>query len=261
MRIVTLLTDFGQASPYPAEMRAVLCAGCRARVMDITHEIPAHDIASGAYVLAAAAPAFPAGTVHVAVVDPGVGTARLPLVVASGGHLFVGPDNGLLMPAARALGHPRAHVIDEERFGRPPRSATFHGRDLFAPAAAALASGLPVEQMGAPVAALVDLPEVQPARAPGVLTGQVVYRDAFGNLVTNIPGDWLRTCPESCVLDHPRGRVRVRRVRTYGEGDANEPLVLVGSNGTIEIAIRAGRAAEALGVEAGAPIALRAGDG
>jgi len=261
VRVVTLLTDFGRASPYPAEMHGVLRAGCRATVVDITHEIPAHDVACGAYVLAAAVPAFPAGTVHVAVVDPGVGTARLPLAVVSGGHLFVGPDNGVLLPAARALGPVRAHVIDEERFGRRPISPTFHGRDLFAPAAAALASGLPVEQMGAPAPALVELPEVRPAHAAGALTGQVLYRDTFGNVVTNIPGQWLQTFPGSCVLDHPRGRVAVRRVRTYGEGNAGEPLVLVGSGGTIEIAICGGRAAEALGLEAGAPIALRAGDG
>jgi S-adenosylmethionine hydrolase len=261
VRIVTLLTDFGLASPYAAEMHAVLRAGCRARVVDITHEIPAHDIATGAHVLAAAAPAFPVGTVHVAVVDPGVGTARLPLAVASGGHLFVGPDNGLLMPAARALGHPRAHLIDEERFGRAPRSATFCGRDLFAPAAAALASGLPVERMGPPVPVPVELPEVRPARTPGALTGQVLYRDAFGNLITNIPGPWLQTSAASWVLEHPGGRVRLRRVRTYGEGGVGEPVVLVGSGGTIEIAVRTGRAAEVLGLEAGAPIALRACDG
>ncbi|MDR7418784.1 MAG: SAM-dependent chlorinase/fluorinase [Armatimonadota bacterium] len=255
---MSLLTDFGAASPYPAEMRAVLRARCRATLVDITHDVPAHDVAFGAHMLATAAPAFPAGTVHLAVVDPGVGTVRRPLVVTAGGHVFVGPDNGLLMVAARALGSPAVFVLDVDRFARRPLSATFHGRDLFAPAAAAIAEGLPPARTGTPLATPVEL-EVKPAeQAAGVVRGRVLYCDAFGNAVTNIPGTWLRALPGTVRLHGPAGDVLVRQVRAYGEGRPGEPLVLVGSSGTLEIAINTARAADVLGLTAGQEITIAA---
>lgn len=256
MRIITLLTDFGSSSPYPAEMKGVLLSSCKAVLIDITHDVPPHDVAQGAYLLSAAAPEFPAGTIHLAVVDPGVGTGRQPLAVASGGQFLVGPDNGLLMRAARVLGTPRAYAIDAGRFARRPISATFHGRDLFAPAAAALAAGLPVERVGPPAASPVELAEIPPVRTPGALRGQVVHRDRFGNLVTNIPGTWLDDLSPPLVMQHERGSVAIRPVLTYAQGAAGELLVLVGSSGTLEIAVNAESAAEALGLGAGGSIAI-----
>ncbi|MDR7554073.1 MAG: SAM-dependent chlorinase/fluorinase [Armatimonadota bacterium] len=260
MPIVTLLSDFGSSSPYPGEVRGVLLRASRAVVVDITHDIPRHDVACGAAVLAAAAPAFPAGTVHLAVVDPDVGTARRGLVIAAGGQWFVGPDNGLLVPAATAVGRPQAFAIDTARLVREPPSATFHGRDVFAPAAAAVASGVPPEAFASPIAAPVALPVASqvasPARAPGRLSGRVVYCDPFGNLVTDIPGTWLADLPERVALVYRGGRTPVRRVRTYADGAPGEVLALVSSAGTVEVAVNRGDAAAQLGVRAGDVIAL-----
>jgi S-adenosylmethionine hydrolase len=238
-------------------MKGVLLSSCRAVLVDITHDVPPHDVAQAAYLLAAAVPEFPAGTIHLAVVDPGVGTDRQPLVVASGGQFLVGPDNGLLMRAARALGTPRVYAIDADRFARRPVSPTFHGRDLFAPAAAALARGLPVEHIGPPAAPPVELAEIPPARAPGALRGQVVCCDRFGNLITNIPGAWLDEVRAPLVVEHKRGSAAVRPVLTYAQGAPGELLVLTGSGGTLEIAVNTGSAAEALGLRAGDAVAIR----
>lgn len=256
MSIITLLTDFGSSSPYAAQMKAVLLGLCRATIVDITHDAPPHDITHAAYLLRAAAPAFPAGTIHLAVVDPGVGTPRQPLAVASGGQFFVGPDNGLLGPAARASDQARAFVIDVDRFARRPLSSTFHGRDVFAPVAAALANGLPIEAVGPPAASLVELPWEPAARGPGWLRGRLLYCDRFGNLVTNIPGTWLNDVPRRLILQSPRGRIPIRRGRTYADGAEGAPVAIVGSDGMVEIAVFAGRAAEALGLEAGDELVL-----
>lgn len=261
MNTITLLTDFGSGSPYPAEVKGVLRAACRATIIDITHDVPPHDIAVGAHLLAAAAPAFPAGTVHLAVVDPGVGRARRPLAVASGGQFLVGPDNGLLMPAARAVGAPRAYAIDVEKFARRPLSATFHGRDLFAPAAAALASGLPIEAVGVPAASLVDIAERAAERGPGILRGEVAYIDRFGNIVTNIPAAWVDENSQVLVLRVLRRRIAVHRVLTFADGVPGELLALAGSSGTVEIAINGGDAAGRLGLRAGDPVTLRPAPG
>ncbi len=259
MAIITLLTDFGSTTPYPAELKGVLLTLCRATIVDITHDVPPRGIALGAHLLAAVAPAYPAGTIHLAVVDPGVGTARRPLAVASGGQFFVGPDNGLLMPAARMLGEPHGHVIDAARFARRPMSATFHGRDLFAPAAAALAAGLPIEAIGALAASPVDLAEGAPVREPRALKGQVGYSDPFGNVVTNIPGPWLDQATGPLTLKTTRGRMSMRRARTFADGAPGELLVLVGSSGTMEICINGGDAAESTGLGPGDPVTLHIG--
>ncbi len=255
MRIVTLLTDFGSGSPYPAEMKAVLLGLCHATIVDITHDVPRHDIARGAYLLAAVARVCPAGSVHLAVVDPGVGTARQPLAIAAGGQFFVGPDNGLLIPGARALGAPRAFAIDAA-FARRPPSPTFHGRDLFAPAAAALAAGLPIERVGREAAPPVELPAAPLERTAGRVSGQIIYRDPFGNLVTNIPDSWLLDLPERLVLEHRHGRSPIRRARTYADAAGGELLALAGSTGTVEIALNTREAASALGLDAGDIVTL-----
>lgn len=259
MSLITLLTDFGSASPYPGQVKGVLSALCRATLIDLTHDIPAHDVPCGAYTLSAAAAAFPAGTIHLAVVDPGVGTDRLPLAVASGGQVFVGPDNGLLLVAAHRLGEPRAHAIAVERFALRPLSATFHGRDLFAPAAAAIARGLAIDSLGPRVTAPVILVEAPPRREAGTLRGQVRYRDAFGNLITNLPAAWLHDLPGPLVVEHAGGRMPVRRVTTYGDSPPGDLVILAGSDGTAELAVPGGRAADRLPIGPGDPICVRQG--
>src|SRR3972149_4463996 len=150
MRILTLLSDFGARSPYPAAMKAVVAARVDAQFVDISHDVRRHDVREGAFLLASVAPFCPTGTVHLAVVDPGVGTARRPLVVVAGGQCFVGPDNGLLLPAAHRLGTPQAYHL-HSAVGLRSASTTFHGRDLFAPAAARLLRGEPAARLGRPI--------------------------------------------------------------------------------------------------------------
>ncbi len=257
MRLVTLLSDFGSTSPYPAEMKAALAAQCEALIIDITHDVPPHDVRTGAYLLRAVARHTPAGTVHVAVVDPGVGTGRRALILVAGGQSFVGPDNGLLLPAARGVGTPRAFAITTPRLIRDLPSATFHGRDLFAPAAGLLASGTPVEAIGAPAPNVIDLELGQGRRAERALRGHVLYVDAFGNVITDIPSDLLP--PEGRQLDVQVGARRARgTVRsTYGDAARGALVVVAGSDACIEIAVREGRAARRLGVRAGSAVRLR----
>ena len=255
MRLLTLLSDFGSASPYPAAMKAVVAARVEVVFLDITHDVPRHDVQQGAYLLAAVVPCCPPGTVHLAVVDPGVGTARRPLVVRSGGHLFVGPDNGLLLPAARRLGQPQAWALDPA-VALPGASATFHGRDLFAPAAARLLAGEPPDRLGSPVTDLVDLAWPAGRREGEDLVGEVLYSDPFGNLITSIPATLLPHAG-TLRLETPGGAREVAVRRTYGEGAPGELLVLAGSDGLVEIAVREGSAAAALRLGPGAPVRLR----
>jgi len=257
---VVLCTDFGLADPYVGEMKGALYAQwCRypgvserPAVIDLCHDVPAGDVAAGAFVLARGAGHFPPGTVFVAVIDPGVGTGRLALAVGAAGKIYVAPGNGLL-----------AHLASEPDlvvrvFDRPPSadagepSATFHGRDLFAPTAAHLAAGLPLEAVGAPgtVSDLGVLPEL--VLDDGAL-GRVVWIDRFGNAVTDV-------APESAggralildglVVDGPR--------RTYGDAPAEAPFWYVGSGGTVEFALRGGHGARTFSWHVGMAVRLSA---
>lgn len=245
MSIVTLLTDFGTADSYVAEVKGrLLSLKHDVVIVDVTHAIPPGDIAGGAFVLGRAWTTFPEHTVHLAVVDPGVGTVRRALAVEAGGHAFVGPDNGLLEPALRIKG---AHAVAL----RVPQdaAATFHGRDVFAPAAAALAGGTAVARLGTAIGDPVRLDIPEPRRNGAAIVGQVVYVDRFGTLVTNIPGD--RVDPAGTVRVGPNDLV-LRR--TFGEAGEGEPLALIGSGGMLEIAVRDGRADAALGLSRGAAV-------
>lgn len=252
-RLITLLTDFGLRDPFVGVMRGVIATiAPEVRVVDLTHAIPAQDVAQGAFWLARSFAYFPAGTVHVAVVDPGVGSARRPLVVRSAGHLFVGPDNGLLAPLLAAPGAVARRL--DERWGLPALSRTFHGRDLFAPAAARLSAGsLGFEQVGALVTDPHPARGVAPVVSPGGVDGHVVVVDHFGNLITDLSQEHLSP---GCSVQIAGRQLPVRG--TYAEASPGEPLALVGSFGTIEIAVRDGDAARTLGVGAGEPVALRA---
>ena len=244
--VVTLLTDFGTSDGYVAQMKAVMLAVSPAlRFIDITHDIGPQDVEQGAFLLKSSAPWFPRGTVHLAVVDPGVGSSRAAVVLVANGHAFVGPENGLLLPAAQAMG---GDLQGWELVNVPPpgrtRSDTFHGRDLFAPAAALLASGERAPSDLGP-------PRARPPRseATSVEPGhdRVLHVDHFGNLITSLPASAL---PGLRGIEI-RGRTIDTIVRTYAEARGEAPFLLAGSSGRIEISVALGSAARELGAEAG----------
>lgn len=244
--VITLLTDFGTADGYVGEMKGVLLSAVPdATIVDITHEIPPHDIDVGRLTLARYWRRFPDGTVHLAVVDPGVGSARAAIAVASHDHLLVGPDNGLLSPA---LLMPGARAVE---LALPPHaSATFHGRDVFAPAAAQLARGADVDALGAPRESPVIRRTPEPRRgADGALVGEVIAIDRFGNAITNLAALRARGVEVA-------GRA-VGVCRTYADLRPGEAGALVGSSGLLEIVVRDGRAADVLGLTRGAAVTAR----
>ena len=246
--LVTLLTDFGTADGYVAEMKGVLLTGAPdATLIDVSHDVPPQDVEAGRLALARYWKRFPEGTIHLVVVDPGVGTRRAGLAVESQRRYLVGPDNGVLSPALLAPG------VRVARLSVPAGTAnTFHGRDVFAPAAVHLALGQPFDVLGAPVTEPVirRTPEARRA-ADGSLEGQVVTIDRFGNAITNLLG------VKAGVVVVAGRSVPVRRV--YADAAPGEPLALVGSSGLLEIAVRDGSAAALLGIVRGAPVTHRAG--
>lgn len=260
MTVVTLTTDFGLADPYVGILKGVIAGRApEATVIDISHGIPPQDVLAGALVLRHAVPYFPPGSVHVAVVDPGVGTARRPLCVETPVGALVGPDNGVLSLAAEALGTRRIVHLTDDRLFLSPRSTTFHGRDVFAPVAAALATGTSPASLGTEVRELerlaVPAPRVEADRAQGV----VVYVDRFGNLVSNVGADVLARLPHR-PLSVSAGCVTVRGIETsYGAVAPGEPVAVVNSWGLLEIAVRDGSAAERLAVGVGCPVLIERG--
>jgi S-adenosylmethionine hydrolase len=251
--LLTLLTDFGAGSGYPAQLKGVLLSALPdARLVDLSHEVPAFDVLAGALLLEACLPWFPAEAIHLAVVDPGVGTGRRALcVVGPDGRRAVGPDNGLLS----ALLGPGAvaHLIVPGLAVPAPASATFHGRDLFAPAAAALARGLPPAALGPAVADPVRLAIPEAARRGAALEGETLAADPFGNLVTSIrvaalAGAAVRA---AAVAGRPAAWVR-----TFGDAAAGELVAYAGSGGRVEVAVREGSAAARLGAVRGVPVRL-----
>ncbi|HLW47497.1 MAG TPA: SAM-dependent chlorinase/fluorinase [bacterium] len=262
MRLLTFLSDFGLESPYPAAMKAVAAGICDARFVDISHAVPPHAVRTGAYLLWSVAPACPAGTVHCAVVDPGVGTARAPLAVASAGHIFVGPDNGLLLPAAKRLGTPRVYRLTNAAYRREPVSATFHGRDVFAPAAAHLAAGVALDEIGTPAPGHVDLILERAEWDGPSLRGEVLWIDPFGNILTTIPGQALAGLPagREISVEVQKGGLRATAGRTFGDVAPGAAVVLTGSDGFVEIALNRARAASLLGAAPGDPVWLRPAD-
>lgn len=243
--LFTLTTDFGSASGYPAQVKAVLLSAIPdARIVDITHDAPAYDVQAAALILEAALPWFPREAIHLAVVDPGVGTPRRGLVVTDPeGRRLVGPDNGLLSPF---LGHgARARALAEHGgVLQAPRRPTFHGRDLFAPAAVYLARGGTPGALGPEVTDPVRLDWSEIRREGDAILGVTLAADPFGNLVTSIRESDLAG---AAVLEVDVGGRAARFVRTYGDGERGELLALVGSGGRVEVAVREGSAARELG--------------
>ena len=254
--VVTFLSDFGAGSGFPAQMKGpVLRALPGATLVDLSHEVPHFDVLSGALLLEACVPHFPAHAVHVAVVDPGVGTARRPIcVVDPSGRRLVGPDNGIFTPF---LGEGASvHLIAAGGPVPEPRSATFHGRDVFAPAAAWLAAGGDPARLGPAVGDPVRLDWASPTPGDNGLDGACLAADPFGNVLTSIrAGDLAGRSVREVLVD---GRP-ARFVRTFGDGAPGELLALVGSSGRMEIAVREGSAARELGIRRGTPVAVAFG--
>jgi S-adenosyl-L-methionine hydrolase (adenosine-forming) len=243
VRRVTLLTDFGTSDGYVAAMKGVIAAlAPGVFIDDASHDIPPGDLTSAAWTLDGYWRLYPARSVHVVVVDPGVGSGRRPLACEAGNHFFVGPDNGVFTPVLRDVPDARVIAIENAALMRLEVSATFHGRDIFAPAAAHLLRGAPLDSFGPAVGDAVRLPEPLPSQEAGLVRGAVVHVDRFGNLITNIPARWVGRDARARV----RGAV-ARRVEIYSDGDAEQLLLLTGSRGLLEIAVRNGSAAERLG--------------
>jgi S-adenosylmethionine hydrolase len=252
--VVTFLSDFGAGSGFPAQMKGeVLRRLPDATLVDLSHEVAPFDVLAGALLLEACVPRFPLAAVHLAVVDPGVGTARRPICVVDGeGRRLVGPDNGLFTPFLAPGG--RAFLLADSAIVPRDPSPTFHGRDLFAPVAAWLAGGGDAGRLGPRLEDPVALAWPVPRRTADGLEGECLVADPFGNLVTSLRRADLAGAD---VLDVTAGGLPARWVETFGQGAPGELLALWGSGDRLEIAVREGSAARATGFARGAPVRLR----
>jgi len=252
--VVTLTTDFGLRDPYVAEMKGVILRlAPETRLVDITHDVDSHDVVGAALVLEAAVPFFPAGSIHLVVIDPGVGTARRGLAVNAGDATFVGPDNGLLTPIFSRGGW-RAVELAAAELRLPHVSRTFHGRDVFAPAAAHLARGVPLERFGPAVddPVRVAWPEVHAVGS--AVAGAVLHVDRFGNLITSIAAAAVEGLGSEASI-HIAGR-RLPLVGTYADLPRGAAGALIGSSNRLEVAVREGSAAAVLKARRGTPVAV-----
>jgi S-adenosylmethionine hydrolase len=252
MKIITFLTDFGTNNGYVAQMKGVACGITDARLLDITHEITPHSIREGAFILQTAVPYYPPGTVHVAVVDPGVGTERKGIIVTTRSHILLGPDNGLLMPAAHLLGDFMVYEIVNKKYMLNAPSHTFHGRDIFAPVAAHITNGVPFEEIGKRTTDFVDLDFERAEITDKTAAGKVMYIDHFGNIITNIVGfRLLDVVPydKKMMVFIGNAPNEISFVKSYGFVKKGELLATIGSSNYVEIGINQGNAAKQLSVK------------
>jgi len=256
MAILTLLTDFGLTDYYVGAVKGTLLRltpEVDLTLVDLSHDVPPGDIEGASHLLAAAAPTFPEEAVHLAVVDPGVGSERRILAVESCGAFFVAPDNGLLTPF---LGEgARIRAVTRDDLFLPAPGHTFHGRDRFAPVAASLLRSEPLAELGAEIDDPVRLDPQPPERDDSTLTGRVVHIDRFGNLITDIPSDWL---PPDRPFNATLGSHSTdQRVDHYGQIEGRDPGVLPGSRGTLELSLEGESLAERWRVERGQTVVVR----
>ncbi len=258
--MITLLSDFGYRDAYVAVMKGVIAmiAG-DVTTCDLTHALPPQDILAARFNLMMAYPHFPLGTVHLAVVDPGVGSARRAIALQCPSGFFVGPDNGLFSGVLQQETVLSAVTLNNPDYWRTPRpSHTFHGRDIFAPAAAHLAKGVPIEALGDRLDPTYLTPlELPFTRSANHCTGCLQYIDRFGNLISNIPGQAVPDQPWQLTLKTPSQAYDFWGIKTYSDVPAGTLCALVGSHGWVEVARRGGSAAQALGVAVGAVVELR----
>ena len=258
-KIVTLTTDFGLRDPYVAEMKAVILKiSPDAKIVDITHEIEKFSVRMGAYILAAACPYFPKGTVHVVVIDPGVGTERKAILIQTENGYFVGPDNGVLALAAKSQSIKHVYRIENPKFMLPRISHTFHGRDFFAPAAAHLANGIPPSEFGPEISEIVTPKYAKITKRRNTLTGEVIHIDGFGNIITNLREEDCEFVGvrKTVKLKLKDIRLRLKLCKAYSEAKAQQPLVIIGSHNFLEISINQGNAAENFQIRVGDNVTL-----
>ncbi len=254
--IITLLTDFGTRDHYVAVMKGVILSiAPQAQLIDITHQVDSANILSAAYLLAHTAAWFPDGTIHLAVVDPGVGSDRRIIAGRWGKQVIVAPDNGLVSVVHRGAGADEIHEVTNSQYFLGELSHTFHGRDIMAPVVAHLANGVPLSSLGPAIdqPCVVDVP--QPEARAGELIGQVIHIDRFGNLVSNITAAQYHEFQAASI--HIKDRVIGSLVRTYADVSVGRPLAVIGSSNMLEISINRGSARDELEVEVGENVVLR----
>jgi len=244
--IITLTTDFGECDHYVAMMKGViLSVNPDATIIDVTHQIPSHSIKEGSLIIKASYTYFPSGTVHVGVVDPGVGGTRRPIAILVDNHFFVGPDNGLFSPIIETQRHPDVIHLKEKKYWMHNISPTFHGRDIFAPAAAHLSLGVNPFSMGEKIDNPTHLASPLPQKNNSDLVGEIIRVDHFGNLITNITEEHLGPFLTAKELTIRIGRVTLKKISTtYNDVPEGQPLALIGSSHLLEIAVNMGRATD-----------------
>jgi S-adenosylmethionine hydrolase len=257
--IITLTTDFGEGSPYVAAMKGVILSiNPAATIVDLAHTIPPQDIRQGAIALADVTPLFPASTIHIAVVDPGVGTARRILYAEFGGQRYVCPDNGLVSRLASRAKASKMLAITADKWFRRPVSTTFHGRDIMAPVAAQLSLGLNPDELGPPLAELVTLEWPGAVMAANRIDGQVTAVDSFGNLITNITREMLAGVPTDESVTVACDEHETQGIFTaYADQPPMTLIALIGSSDMLELAIVEDSAKIMLGAAVGAPVQVR----
>ena len=252
--MITLTTDFGLKDPYAAEMKAVILGiSPNAVIIDITHEVAKFNVRMGAYVLSSAAPYFPKGTIHVAVVDPGVGTQRRPILIQTKQGFFVGPDNGILVMATENQGIKCIYEITNPKFMLSKVSSTFHGRDVFAPAAAHLAGRVNPAEFGPEIHEITKPEFAKVTKRKNVLFGEVLHVDNFGNIITNVRETELARIrvKERVNVELPDQKLKLKFCRAYADAKPQQPLALIGSHSYLEIAMNQGDAAAEFNTKVG----------
>ena len=258
-KILTLTTDFGTQDAYVAALKGVILSiNPGICIVDNSHLVSPQDIMEAAFILRQAVPFFPEETTHLVVVDPGVGSERLPVAVRMGRQFFVGPDNGLLSLVFNGSPPDEAYILDKPEFWRDlVPSNTFHGRDIFAPVAAHLASGTPISELGTPLKQLKRLHWALPIVDAQGIQGWVVHIDRFGNCITNIPRATLDSAATNLSIKCYIGSTIIDSLSsTYTDQEEGEPLMLYGSNDFLEIAIHAGNASKLLSIRKGDPVQI-----
>lgn len=257
-QIITLTTDFGLQDHYVSAMKAVIVGiAPDARLIDISHDIPPQDIMAGAWVVRNAAFLFPPGTVHVVVVDPGVGTPRHPIALKVKDQYFVGPDNGIFSLFFDEFEYEAVKLNNSDFWRNGEMSKTFHGRDVFAPVTAHLSNGVSLQEIGEPIDDLVTYHWAVPIADKDGLQGWVVHIDRFGNLITNISRDLIDEHLKKKEVKIYVGNTMLQEiVSTFGDVEEGEPAAFIGSSGMLEIGINKGNAARMLSVDKGAQISI-----
>lgn len=260
MHTVTFLSDFGLGSGYVSQMKGVVSSFCSdVNMIDICHQLSPQDINAGAFVLATTIPYMPKGSIHIGVIDPGVGTSRRGIVVVTNKHIFIGPDNGLFLPAARMFGSYCVYEITNESLFQHPVSNTFHGRDIFASVAGHILQGISFNNVGDEIYDYVDLTFPKVTVTDGSVQTQVLFIDDFGNVITSIDGNRFSQFVsenEVVLVQRDEEKISALFTRSYGFASKDELLITIGSHGYVELSVNQGRADERLNVHRGDDIEI-----